>query len=98
MTMSGNTQSHYGLENHGLRNLGVTHWNLSTPALMEHALRREEGKVSRDGALVVLTGQHTGRSANDKFVVRDDNTDGEVWWARSTRPTSRHSSRPCLNE
>ncbi len=86
MTMSGNIKSHYGLENHGLRNLGVTHWNLSTPALMEHALRREEGKVSRDGALVVLTGQHTGRSANDKFVVRDDNTDGEVWWGKVNAP------------
>ncbi|HIP05139.1 MAG TPA: phosphoenolpyruvate carboxykinase (ATP), partial [Gammaproteobacteria bacterium] len=55
-------KSHYGLDNHGLRNLGTVYWNLSTHTLIEHALRREEGKVSKDGALVVCTGQHTGRS------------------------------------
>lgn len=45
------------------------HRNLGTAPLIEHALRREEGVLSRDGAFVVATGKHTGRSAQDKFIV-----------------------------
>ena len=86
MSESSSIKSHYGLEHHGLRNLGTVHWNLSTPTLMEHALRREEGKVSKDGALVVCTGQHTGRSANDKFVVLDETTEGDIWWGKVNAP------------
>lgn len=86
MSESSSVKSHYGLENHGLRNLGTVHWNLSTPTLIEHALRRQEGKVSKDGALVVCTGQHTGRSANDKFVVLDETTEGDIWWGKVNAP------------
>ena len=86
MSEMSNAKSHYGLENHGLRNLGTVHWNLSTPTLIEHALRRQEGKVSKDGALVVCTGQHTGRSANDKFVVLDETTEGDIWWGKVNAP------------
>ena len=59
------THSPYDLENHGLRNLGTVHWNLSQAVLTEHAIRKGEGVLSSHGALVVETGQHTGRSAND---------------------------------
>ncbi|MFM7085285.1 MAG: phosphoenolpyruvate carboxykinase [Hyphomicrobium sp.] len=54
--------------------------NLSCPELIEAALRRNEGRLSDNGAFVVETGQHTGRSVNDKFVVKDGDTDGTVWW------------------
>jgi len=60
--------------------------NLGTPQLIELALVRGEGRMSDHGALVVETGQHTGRSAQDKYVVRDDLTDNTVWWGEATKP------------
>jgi phosphoenolpyruvate carboxykinase (ATP) len=56
------------------------HHNLGATALLEAAVQRGEGRLSAAGALVVETGQHTGRSAQDKFTVRDATTDGAVWW------------------
>ena len=58
------------------------HANLTAPALVAEAVRRNEGQLSVDGALVVQTGQHTGRSAQDKFVVDEPSVTGEVWWGR----------------
>ena len=49
------------------------------------ALRRNEGKLSADGPLVVETGAHTGRSAQDKFIVRDAETENSVWWCKSNK-------------
>jgi phosphoenolpyruvate carboxykinase (ATP) len=70
----------FGLETHGFSNLKAVYWNLTPSALYEQSIQRGESTLSEDGALVVLTGKHTGRSANDKFVVRDANTEKEVWW------------------
>jgi phosphoenolpyruvate carboxykinase (ATP) len=56
------------------------HWNLTVPRLYEMAVLRGEGAVAEGGPLVVRTGQHTGRSAQDKFVVRDAETEANVWW------------------
>jgi phosphoenolpyruvate carboxykinase (ATP) len=75
--------SGFGLEALGFRNLKSVNWNMAAPALYEEAVRRGEGHVAKNGPLVVLTGQHTGRSANDKFVVRDANTEDSVWWDAS---------------
>src|SRR5215469_15587285 len=58
------------------------HANLTAPALVAEAVKRDEGKLSVDGALVVATGMHTGRSAQDKFVVDEPSTTGEVWWGK----------------
>jgi phosphoenolpyruvate carboxykinase (ATP) len=60
--------------------------NLGTADLVEEAIRRGEGVMSRDGALVVATGKHTGRSAKDKFIVRDTETENAVWWGTTTVP------------
>lgn len=68
------------LSRHGFRNLKAVHFNLSAPALYEEAVRRGEGQVAINGPLVVRTGIHTGRSAGDKFVVRDAATENTVWW------------------
>jgi phosphoenolpyruvate carboxykinase (ATP) len=57
-----------------------THLNLSPAALVEHALRRGEGTLTDTGALMADTGQFTGRSPKDRFVVRDANTTDSVWW------------------
>lgn len=54
--------------------------NGSVAALYEQAIRRGEGEVTATGALSVMTGAHTGRSAGDKFIVSDAETEGTVWW------------------
>ncbi|QKG56247.1 phosphoenolpyruvate carboxykinase (ATP) [Hymenobacter sp. BRD128] len=56
------------------------HLNLPPAALVSHALRRGEGTLTDTGALMADTGQFTGRSPKDRFVVRDENTADSVWW------------------
>jgi phosphoenolpyruvate carboxykinase (ATP) len=69
-----------GLENQAIRNANVVHWNLGTAQLVEHAIARREGLLASGGAFVVRTGDHTGRSAGDKFVVRDTATEENIDW------------------
>ncbi|MBB3861616.1 phosphoenolpyruvate carboxykinase (ATP) [Novosphingobium hassiacum] len=57
--------------------------NLGTAPLVEHAIRNGEGLLSVDGPLVVETGKHTGRSAKDKFIVLDAETENTVWWGKT---------------
>ena len=78
--------SRHGLDRQGLRNLATVHWNLPTAGLYDAALRRNEGALAHGGALVVLTGQHTGRSANDKFIVREPSSEADIWWGEVNRP------------
>jgi len=73
-------QSRYGLEQHGIRNIGSVRWNLSTPVLYEQAIRRREGIIAHLGPLVVRTGHHTFRSPDDKFVVREPSSEDRIWW------------------
>jgi phosphoenolpyruvate carboxykinase (ATP) len=61
-------------------------WNLSTAALYEVAIRRQEGMVAAAGPLSCLTGQHTGRSPNDKFVVREPSSERNIEWGKINRP------------
>ncbi|HBL16511.1 MAG: phosphoenolpyruvate carboxykinase (ATP) [Elusimicrobia bacterium GWA2_69_24] len=81
-------KSDYGLVNHGLSNLGTVYWNLSVPALYEEALFRREGQIAHMGPFVASTGKHTARSANDKFVVREDSSTDKVNWGEYNRPFS----------
>jgi phosphoenolpyruvate carboxykinase (ATP) len=78
--MSDEYRSDYGLENHGFSNLEREYWNLPTPALYEQIVRHREGILAHLGALVVRTGDHTGRSPNDKFIVREATTQDKIWW------------------
>ena len=64
----------------GFETLDNFNWNWTAARLYEAAVKHEEGKIAKGGALVVKTGKHTGRSANDKFVVRDAETENTVWW------------------
>jgi phosphoenolpyruvate carboxykinase (ATP) len=75
-----------GLDAHGISNLNRVYWNLGTPALYEEAIRRHEGIVAHLGPLVVRTGQHTGRSPNDKFTVQEPSTADNVWWGQGQPP------------
>ena len=61
--------------------------NWKEAALYEAALRRGEGEVAQGGALVVKTGVHTGRSAKDKFTVRNGMTENTVWWDNNASMT-----------
>ena len=69
-----------GIELSGLRTDGRVHYNLHASDLYREAILRGEAELSSDGALVAYTGQHTGRSPKDKFIVRDENTQAAVWW------------------
>jgi phosphoenolpyruvate carboxykinase (ATP) len=68
------------LDAQGIRNSRQINWNLSVPALYEAALRRGEANIAAGGALLATTGEHTGRSPKDKFIVRDDYTNDTVDW------------------
>ncbi len=65
-------------------------FNLVEPELFELAIARGEGILTADGALRVLTGEHTGRSANDKFIVRDALTESTVWWDNNAAMSEGH--------
>jgi phosphoenolpyruvate carboxykinase (ATP) len=82
-----------GAAAHGLQGAGplagtgvahplLVHANLTAPQLALHAIRRGEAKLSEDGALIVRTGVHTGRSVADKFVVDEPETTADVWWGK----------------
>lgn len=64
----------------------AVHHNLSTPVLYEHAVRREEGKLLQGGTFAVRSGARTGRSPDDKFVVKTPNISELVWWGQHNRP------------
>ena len=80
------TQVGRGLETHGVPTAQTVHSNLSAPALYEQAVRRQEATIAQDGALVCRTGAHTGRSPNDKFVVKEPSSEANVWWGKVNRP------------
>src|SRR5262245_51484112 len=69
-----------GLDRIGLKSLRQVYWNLPMANLVQEAVERREGLLAKDGPLVVKTGIHTGRSAGDKFVVREPSVDRHIWW------------------
>ncbi|MEP3524418.1 MAG: phosphoenolpyruvate carboxykinase [Hyphomicrobiales bacterium] len=76
----------------GLESIGTVHWNYGAAELYDRALKNREGELTADGALAVDTGQHTGRSAQDKFIVRDANTEDKIWWDNNKGMEPKHFS------
>ena len=76
----GERNTNFGAEQFGFEGLGKVYWNYRAPTLYEHALAIGEVQIADGGALLVTTGEHTGRSAKDKCVVRDATTQDAVWW------------------
>ncbi len=74
------------LEQQGITNVHSILWNLPAASLYEEAIRRGEGLIARSGPLVVRTGQYTGRSPKDKFVVREPRSEGNVSWGPVNQP------------
>jgi len=78
--------SRYGLDTIGIPAAQTVWWNLAPARLYEQALARGEAELAQSGPLVAETGAHTGRSPNDKFMVREDETGEEIWWGEVNRP------------
>src|SRR5688572_20046787 len=76
------------LSQQGLTPAGVVHWNFTSPCLIEAAIRRGEGTLADMGPFVATTAPHTGRSPNDKFVVREPGTEADVDWGKVNQPIS----------
>ncbi|MFA5968009.1 MAG: phosphoenolpyruvate carboxykinase [Sphingomonas sp.] len=74
-----------GLAAHDISTRATVHWNLLTAPLVEAAIARGEGHLAAEGPLVVATGKHTGRSAQDKFIVRDAETEDTIWWGKTNK-------------
>ncbi|MBA3412136.1 MAG: phosphoenolpyruvate carboxykinase (ATP) [Actinobacteria bacterium] len=80
-----------GLEEHGIRAEGRVHWQPTTSMLYEHALEAGGARLAEGGPLVVDTGQHTGRSPKDKFVVREPGSETRIWWSEANQEISEES-------
>ncbi|WP_432200891.1 phosphoenolpyruvate carboxykinase [Erythrobacter sp. W53] len=80
----------HSLADQGISTSATIYANLQSDQLTEHALANNEGRLARNGPLVVQTGKHTGRSANDKFIVRDGETEDTVWWDNNASMQPAH--------
>jgi phosphoenolpyruvate carboxykinase (ATP) len=78
--------SRHGLNIHGINNAANEYWNLEAPALYQMALANNEAELSQGGALVCRTGVHTGRSATDKFIVREAENEANIDWGPVNKP------------
>jgi len=74
------------LDAQGLAPKGGIHWNLVQTVLLESAVRRGEGQVGEMGPFVAVTAPHTGRSPNDKFVVKEPSSEKDVDWGKVNQP------------
>jgi phosphoenolpyruvate carboxykinase (ATP) len=84
--------SRFGLDNHGIAESGTTtYWNLSAPALVEEAIRRNEGVLAATGPFCAVTAPYTGRSPNDKFVVKEPSSEDKIWWGKVNAPISEEA-------
>jgi len=78
--------SDFKLKNHGLLYLDKVYWNLPEEALYEEIIFRNEGKITKHGPILVNTGKHSARAANDKFIVKEESTEKNIWWGEYNRP------------
>ncbi|MEM7582624.1 MAG: phosphoenolpyruvate carboxykinase [Acidobacteriota bacterium] len=86
MRNTGLFTSRFGIDNQGFETTGTVYWNQSEAQLYEHAIKRGEATIAAGGPLVTRTGEHTGRAANDKFVVREPSSQNDIWWGKVNKP------------
>ena len=75
------------LDDQGITGLGTVYYNLIEPALVEAAVARGEGRLGLGGAFLCQTGQFTGRSPKDKYVVRTASVENTIWWDNNAAMT-----------
>ena len=73
---------------HGLDPKGAVHWNLGWESLHQSAVERGEAILTAHGVLLATTGERTGRSPNDRFIVNEPGLADDVWWGDHNRPTT----------
>ena len=76
------------LSEHGLEPSGNVHWNMGPEELHRMAVELNEAKLTSDSVLLAVTGERTGRSPNDRFIVDEAGMAEEVWWGEVNRPTA----------
>ncbi|HOZ31511.1 MAG TPA: phosphoenolpyruvate carboxykinase [Tabrizicola sp.] len=81
------------LQHQDMSGVAVAHYNYTEAALVEAAVARGEGRLGLGGAFLVETGQFTGRSPKDKFVVRTPATEGTIWWENNAAMTPEAFAR-----
>jgi phosphoenolpyruvate carboxykinase (ATP) len=87
-----------GLNAQGLNPSGEVHWNLIAPALIQEAIRRGEGQLADMGPFCSVTAPHTGRSPNDKFLVKEPNSEADVDWGKVNQPFSEQQFETLRND
>jgi phosphoenolpyruvate carboxykinase (ATP) len=80
MAIVGDKNPNANLENLGIKSTNTQYWNIAREELIEETIRRGEGVLNDTGALALDTGEFTGRSPKDKFIVRDSITNDSVDW------------------
>ncbi|HRW28970.1 MAG: phosphoenolpyruvate carboxykinase [Alphaproteobacteria bacterium] len=91
MNNVGKYVSSNGVENQKIKSDKNIYWNFGTELLYEHTIKAGLGHISKGGALVVETGQHTGRSANDKFMVDEPSSRDNIWWGKVNKAISEEN-------
>jgi phosphoenolpyruvate carboxykinase (ATP) len=91
-------ESSIGLSNQGLAPRGEVHWNLIAPEPFKAAARRDEGEFAEMGPFVAVTTPHTGRSPNDKFVVKEPASEKDVDWGKVNQPMSNEKYQLLLGD
>ena len=89
MKHSENQSPKASLRRLGLHNVKKAYWNLGPEALIEETIRRGQGVLADSGAIAVETGEFTGRSPLDRFIVRDNITESTVDWGSVNLPIDR---------
>lgn len=83
--------SDFNLNEYGLT-VAEIHHNLPPSSLYEHAIKYEkDATIAENGALVAYSGVKTGRSPKDKRIVRDPQSEADVWWGPVNIPFDHHS-------
>ncbi len=72
----------------GIQTDGAIFWNSPAAILYEQAIKREEAILADEGPIVARTTPHTGRSPNDKFIVREPSSENQIWWGKVNQPFS----------
>jgi phosphoenolpyruvate carboxykinase (ATP) len=85
----GPVKSNVGLDTHGIKGARSAHWNLAEPSLYEESIRRSEGLLAPGGALVVETGEYTGRSPKDKFILDEPGVHDAIDWGEVNQPLAK---------
>ena len=85
MKETGRRAVNTSVENYGIKNATV-HWNLSSEELTQIAIDLNQAELTSSGAITINTGEFTGRSPRDRFIVKDTITENSVWWGDINLP------------